>query len=390
MHRFKRVILLLLDGFGVGELPDAKNYGDEGSNTLGNLAKTSGGVDLPLFEKLGLGCIIPVEGVKPVPKPIASYGKMAERSPGKDSTSGHWEIAGIILSKPFPTYPQGFPHGIIQPFQRSIGRIILGNYPASGTEIIKELGRKHLETGYPIVYTSADSVFQIACHEEIIPVEELYRFCEIAREILSGDHGVARVIARPFIGKIGSFTRTERRKDFSLSPPEETLLDLLKAGGNQVIGIGKVPDLYAHQGLTESHRSVVTQKCLEYTHRAMKDVKEGFIFSNFVEFDTLWGHRNDVEGYARGLEEFDGKLGEILKQVQDDDLLILTADHGNDPTTLSTDHSREYVPLLVYSKKVKEGKDLGIRKTFADLGQTIGENFGVELKNGTSFLKELQ
>jgi phosphopentomutase len=315
---------------------------------------------------------------------------MAERSPGKDSTSGHWEIAGIILDKPFPTFPQGFPHGIIQPFQRSIGRIILGNYPASGTEIIKELGRKHIETGYPIVYTSADSVFQIACHEDVIPIEELYRFCETAREFLNGDYGVARVIARPFIGKPGDFERTNNRKDFSLPPPEETLLDLLKARGVPVIGIGKVPDLFARRGLTECHRSVVNKECFDHTFRAMKEVDKGFIFSNFVEFDTRWGHRNDVKGYVRELVEFEMRLAEVMELLNDDDLLILTADHGNDPTTTSTDHSREYVPLLVYGKKLEKGEDLGIRKTFADLGQTVGENFGVELKNGKSFLDELE
>ena len=393
MGRFKRVILLLLDGLGVGELPDAKAYGDKGSNTFGNLAKARATSGLPLrlpnFEKLGLGRIIPVEEVKPVSNPLAYFGKMAERSPGKDSTSGHWEIAGIILDKPFPTYPKGFPDEVIKPFEKAIGRKILGNYPASGTEIIQVLGREHLEAGSPIVYTSADSVFQIACHEEKVPVQELYRYCEIARKILNGDHGVARVIARPFIGIPGNFVRTERRKDFSLPPPEETLLDLLQAKGVPVVGIGKVPDLFAHRGLTESYPSVVNQECLDLTLMKMSDQLAGLIFSNFVEFDTRWGHRNDVEGYAKELEEFDKRLEEILKQVQDDDILVITADHGNDPTTPSTDHSREYVPLLVYGEKLKKGKDLGVRRSFSDLGKTIGEIFGVVLKNGKSFLKEL-
>lgn len=390
MSRFKRVVLLLLDGLGVGELPDAKAYGDEGSNTLGNLAKVAGGVKLPHFQKLGLGRIIPIEGVKSVSNPTGAFGKMAEQSPGKDSTSGHWEIAGIILEKPFPTYPKGFPPEVIVPFEKAIEKKILGNFPASGTEIIQELGTLHLETGFPIVYTSADSVFQIACHEEIYPIQELYRICEIARKILNGDHSVARVIARPFTGEIGKFVRTEKRKDFSLFPPEETLLDLLKAEGVPVIGIGKVPDLFAHRGLTESYRTVMNQDCFDFTLLAMKEVEEGLIFSNFVEFDSRWGHRNDVVGYAKGLEDFDHRLHEVLDQLEEEDLLIITADHGNDPTTPSTDHSREYVPLLVYNKEVGEGKSLGIRKSFSDLGQTIGENFGIKLENGESFLGELE
>jgi len=392
----RRVILIVLDSCGIGELPDAHLYHDEGSNTIVNTAKAVGGLKLLNLEKLGLGNIDRIPGVNSNIETLGSYGKMAELSVGKDSTSGHWEIMGLVLKKPFPLYPHGFPPEIIESFEKAIGSKILGNKPASGTEIIKELGEEHMRTGYPIVYTSADSVFQIAAHEEIIPVDKLYEMCMKARRILSagsigtGEHGVARVIARPFVGKPGSFKRTERRKDFSLPPPEDTVLDILKKNGIPVIGIGKIEDLFAGHGLTESIHTKNNSDGMDKLIEAIKKFEKGLLFINLVDFDMLWGHRNDAQAFALGLEDFDRRLSEVLNLLKLDDLLIITADHGCDPTTPSTDHSREYVPLLVYGKLIKNNVNLGTRKSFSDIGKTIAGIFGVGgTRNGESFLKDL-
>lgn len=387
---FNRVILIILDGLGVGELPDAAEYGDMGSDTLGNISRAMDGLNLPNLESLGLGQIGEFKGIKTDRCRRGGFGRMAERSRGKDTTTGHWEMMGIILEKPFPVYPQGFPPEVIEPFKKAIGRNILGNIPASGTEIIQELGEKHLQTGYPIVYTSADSVFQIAAHEEIIPVEELYRMCKEARRLLVPPHNVSRVIARPFIGRPGNFKRTERRRDFSVEPPQETLLDRLCQKGIPVVGIGKIEDIFAGHGIKRGIHTRNDMDGVDWTLKIMKEVQAGLIFTNLVDFDTLYGHRNDVPGYARALKEFDIRIPELLGELGDRDLLVLSADHGNDPTTPSTDHSREYVPLLVYSPAIERVVDLGVRNTFADLGQTLAELFGVgKLPAGTSFLSEL-
>ncbi len=385
-----RVFLIILDGVGIGELPDAAKYGDEGSNTLVNLAEAVGGLFLPNLERLGLGNIAPIKGLNSVPSPLGCYGVMHEASPGKDSTSGHWEIAGVILKQPFPTYPNGFPPEVIREFEKRIGRKVLGNKPASGTEIIKELGDEHIQTGKPIVYTSADSVFQIAAHEEVIPPEELYRMCEIAREILKGEHSVGRVIARPFVGTSGSFTRTPRRKDFSLPPPEPTLVDILSDAGYDVVSIGKVSNLFANRGFTERIPSASNSETMERILEIARRGGTGLIFATLVDFDMLWGHRNDPAGFKQGLEEFDSQLGVLIETIKPEDVVFITADHGCDPTTPSTDHSREQVPLLGFGSTVRKGVDVGIRKTFADLGATIGEIFGVKTQYGTSFLEEIK
>lgn len=386
-----RVIIIVLDGVGVGELPDANQYNDQGSNSLGNLAEKMNGLSLPNLETLGLGNIINLRGVKPQLNLKGAFGKMAEKSPGKDSTTGHWEIAGVILNQCFPVYPKGFPQELIEKFERTIGRKTIGNIAASGTEIIQKLGEEHMRTGYPIVYTSADSVCQIAAHEEVIPIPELYAICEIARKLLQGKHCVGRVIARPFLGKPGSFYRTKNRKDFSLEPPIPTLLDSAKAQGYQVIGIGKIDELFANRGITQSFHSVNNKECIDLTLQALKNYPAGLIFTNLIQFDMDWGHRNDCFGYYQGLKEFDACLPEIISRLNDNDLLAITSDHGNDPTTPSTDHSREYVPLLLYSKSMKSGVNLGVRETFADLGQTVAEYLNLPLlPNGKSFLKELR
>ncbi len=385
-----RASIIVLDGVGVGELPDAEQYNDIASNSLGNLAAKIGGLSLPNLESFGLGNIIYINGLKPQTNPKSSYGKMAEKSPGKDSTSGHWEIAGIILNQCFPIYPSGFPQELIEDFEQAIGRKTLGNIPASGTEIIEKLGEEHMRTGYPIVYTSADSVCQIAAHEEVIPLNELYEMCRTARKLMSGKHCVGRVIARPFLGKSGSFYRTKNRKDFSLAPPEPTLLDITKANGYPVIAVGKIDELFANRGYTISFHSTNNQECIDYTLKALKDYSDGLIFTNLIQFDMDWGHRNDCLAYYQGLKEFDTRLPEIISQLKDDDLLAITSDHGNDPTTPSTDHSREYVPLLIYAKNLKSGINLGTRETFADLGQTVAEYLKLPpLNYGKSFLKEL-
>lgn len=386
----KRLVILVLDSVGVGELPDAHLYGDVGSNTLANTAKAVGGLRLPNCQRLGLGNIIPIDGVPPTEQPQAAWGKMAEVSKGKDTTTGHWEIAGLKLDAPFPTYPQGFPPEIMEEFEKRIGRKTLGNYPASGTAIIEELGEKHLETGYPIVYTSADSVFQIACHEEVVPLEQLYSWCEIAREILQGEHAVGRVIARPFVGEPGSFKRTANRHDYSLPPTRPTVLDALKEGGIPVYGVGKISDIFAGQGITESFPTKDNQDGIDRLVELLETKKETcLIFANLVDFDMVWGHRNNPQGYAQGLEEFDQRLPEILAGLTPQDLLIITADHGCDPTTPSTDHSREYVPLLVTGEGVVP-VNLGTRNSFADVAKTAAHFFGKEYRTiGVSFLREV-
>ncbi|MDQ7798321.1 MAG: phosphopentomutase [Candidatus Edwardsbacteria bacterium] len=385
----RKAVLIVLDGCGVGELPDAAKYGDSGSNTLGNLSRAiPGGFKLSHLQKLGLGNIIPLAGMEPSDKPSANFGKMAERSPGKDSTDGHWEMAGLVTVKPFPTYPQGFPPEVIDPFKKAIGRDILANKTASGTEIIKELGDEHVRTGLPIIYTSADSVFQIACHEEVVPLEQLYDWCRKARDILAGEHAVGRVIARPFIGTSGSYQRVgAHRQDFSLQPPRPTILDHIKKAGLEVVGVGKIHDLYAGQGLTQSLHSDDNHDGMAKIIDAWPKLSRGLLMANLVEFDMTWGHRNDVAGFYRGLQDFDAWLPGLLKAMTGEDILIITADHGNDPTTSSTDHSREYVPLLVYGPGLKSGIDLGVRESFSDIAATLAEMFEIAgLEHVQSFL----
>jgi len=388
-YPFSRIILIVLDSAGIGALPDAALYGDEGSDTIGHICKFTG-IELPNMDSLGLGNIKPLDHNPPAVGPKGFYGKMAEQSAGKDSTTGHWEIAGLWLERPFPTYPNGFPPEVIDEFEKRIGTKILGNKPASGTEIIKELGEQHMKTGYPIVYTSADSVFQIAAHEEVIPLERLYEVCRIARQVMTGEHAVARVIARPFIGTPGNFVRTEHRRDFSLEPTGETMLDKLKAKGLGIYAIGKIEDIFAGRGITKSIHTGNNHDGIAATIDCMADADAGLIFTNLVDFDMLYGHRNDVYGYARALREFDDALPAIMAGMNDNDLLIITADHGCDPTTPSTDHSREYVPLLVYTPSNQDTYTLGVRKTFADIAQTVAENFNLTpFEHGKSFLKNV-
>jgi phosphopentomutase len=383
----KRAIVLILDGVGIGALPDAEQYGDEGSNTLANLARCCGGLNLPVLEKMGLGNISEIQGLKRIAKPTACFGKMAEKSPGKDSTSGHWELCGVILQKAFPTFPQGFPADVIKKFESEIGHQILGNIPASGTEIIKRLGEIHIREKKPIVYTSADSVFQIACHTDVFSLEELYEFCRVARRILNGAYGVARVIARPFTGTMPDFSRTKDRRDFSLAPPEPTLLDITQENGIGVTVIGKVDDLFSHRGFDKSYHSVNDLECIEFVLKVMRETDDALIVANFVQFDMDWGHRNDIEGFKNGLIEMDEGIGRIIANLRENDLVFVTADHGNDPTTPSTDHSREHVPLLALRKRMN-GRDLGTRSTFADLAKTVAGYFGIEgIRNGEDFLK---
>jgi phosphopentomutase len=390
MQMVNRVAVIVLDGVGAGALPDAAHFGDEGSNSLGNTARELGGLDLPNLGRLGLGNITEIKGVPPLIDTLGAYGRMAEQSAGKDSTVGHWELMGVISPRPLPTYPNGFPPELIAEYERLIGRKTLGNKAISGTVIIEELGEEHMRTGRPIVYTSADSVFQVAAHEEVIPLEELYRLCRIAREMLTGEHAVGRVIARPFVGRPGHFTRTENRRDFSLSPPEPTLLDRLVAAGYQVIGVGKVDDLFAGRGLSVCHHTVSNEVATAKVIELLKDEGEAMILANLIEFDMVYGHRNNVQGYARALETFDRQLPLLMGSMKPGDVLFIVADHGNDPTTPSTDHSREYVPLLVYGQDVKPGVNLGTRQSFADLGATIAELLGIgTLANGSSFVHEI-
>jgi phosphopentomutase len=383
-----RVFLTILDSVGVGELPDADAYGDRGSNTLGNISRRVR-LRLPALRSLGLASVASIEGMQPV-EPLGAFGRMAERSPGKDSVTGHWELAGIVLERAFPTFPHGFPADAIAEFERRIGRQTLGNYAASGTAIIDELGPEHVRTGRPIVYTSADSVFQIAAHEEVIPIAELYRICEIAYDLVGLGMNVGRVIARPFVGAPGGFTRTANRHDYALTPTGLTLLDALTGAGHHVHAIGKIKDLFAGRGITTAVHTTSDEHGVDEIEKAIDASGPGLVFTNLVDFDTLYGHRNDVAGYAANLERFDARLARLLPRLRQRDLLIVTADHGNDPTTPSTDHAREYVPVFLVGGCVRAGVDIGVRPTFADLGQTVAEIFGVEpLPNGTSFLRDI-
>ncbi|MBP1762047.1 MAG: Phosphopentomutase [Firmicutes bacterium] len=383
----KRAIIIVMDSAGIGAMDDSYLYGDEGSNTIVNTAQAVGGLRLPHLQALGLGNLADIEGVPAVDKIKGAAGIMLEKSKGKDTTTGHWEMMGIILDHPFPTYPQGFPKELIREFEKRIGRQTLGNVVASGTEIIKDLGVQHMETGFPIVYTSADSVFQIAAHEEVVPLEELYRYCLIARELLQGEHNVGRVIARPFIGQTGAFVRTSNRHDFSLLPPEN-VIDLISASGQKVAGIGKIYDIFAGKSIDATQHIDSNRDGLEKTIQTIADEEfDGLLFVNLVDFDQQYGHRNDVQGYARALEEFDSYLSQVMAAMKSEDILFITADHGCDPTTSSTDHSREQVPMLVYGQQVKADVMLPVRSSFSDLGQTVAEYLGVKAEGlpGESF-----
>ena len=409
---FSRVIVIVLDSVGIGELPDAFTYGDEGSNTLGNIA-CQVPLRIPTLRTLGLGKLVTLDTSEATltgspSQVLGAYGKMAEASPGKDSVTGHWEMMGIVLDRPFPTFPHGFSADLIAEFERRIGRGTMGNVVASGTEIIDRLGREHMRTGKPIVYTSADSVFQVAAHEDVIPIAEQYRICQIAFDLVGRGMGVGRVIARPFVGAPGAFTRTANRHDYALEPIAETLLDMLTRAGIPVASIGKINDLFAGRGITRATRTASDAEGMQVLAETLRDASDGFVFVNLVDFDTVYGHRNDVRGYATNLERFDESLARLLPMLRDSDLLVVTADHGNDPSTPSTDHSREYVPVMLTSgpsvagppeggphvrrdgPHVRRGIDIGTRQTFADLGQTLAANFGVgPLAHGTSFLEDI-
>ena len=383
--KFRRIIWIVLDSVGIGEMPDAASYGDVGADTLGNIASRRK-LNLPNLRKLGLGNIKPIENVAPVETPLGAFGKCALASPGKDTTTGHWEMAGIHLAKPFPLFPHGFPREMLTAFEDAIGRRTLGNCAASGTEIIKELGEEHVRTGSPIVYTSADSVFQIAAHEEVIPLWEQYKNCGIAREMLRGPLEVGRVIARPFEGETGAFKRTANRHDYAVPPPKGMLLDRLEERGVSVYSVGKIFDVFLGRGIGDHVKSKTNAEGMQMTLEAMSESATGLIFVNLVDFDMLYGHRNDVEGYAKALEEADSWLPGAMAALGDGDLMILTADHGCDPTTPGTDHSREYVPLLTYGPAAKAGVNLGTRASLSDIGQTVAGNFGATIENGSSFL----
>jgi len=385
----KRAAIIVLDGLGIGACPDQGAYGDAGSDTLGNVARAVGGLKLPNLERLGLGKCRSISGLAPGVSPSGAFGVALPRSQGKDSTTGHWEICGIVLERPFPTYPNGFPLSLLDAFARRTGRGWLGNRPASGTQILAELGEEHQRTGKWIVYTSADSVFQVAAHEQTVPPEELYRACRTARGLLVGEHAVSRVIARPFTGQPGAYRRTPGRKDFSIEPVGETLLDRLAVAGVPRIGIGKVDDLFAARNITSEH-TPTNADAYRLVERALDDTERGFIFVNVIEFDQTWGHRNDVAGFHEGLRELDAWIPRLETRATGDDVIMLTADHGNDPTTPSTDHSREAVPILVLGGGVR-ARPLGERRTFADMGATVAEFFGVApLAAGTSFLPEIR
>jgi phosphopentomutase len=390
MGAFERVIWIVLDSVGIGPLPDAADYGDVGRSTLGHIAE-SRPLQIPTLVRLGLGNIAPLKHLTPSSKPVAAYGKGATHSPGKDTTTGHWEMAGIWLDQAFPVYPDGFPREIIRAFEKQIGRGTIGNKPASGTEIIKELGEEHVRTGKPIVYTSGDSVFQIATHEDVVPIAELYRMCEIARKILDGPNRVGRVIARPFTGPAGNFVRTTRRHDYAVEPQRPMLLDVLKERSIPVFGVGKIHDIYNGRGVEDYVTTTGNSDGMQKLSAAVRERKHGLIFCNLVDFDMLYGHRKDVEGFATSLEEFDSLLDEFLKQLNPTDLLMITADHGCDPDLRwkTTDHSREYVPILAYTRKNSTGANLGVRDTLADMGQTVAANFGATIPHGTSFLDSL-
>jgi phosphopentomutase len=390
MANFDRVIWIVLDSVGIGELPDAADYGDVGRSTLGHIAE-SRALAVPNLMRLGLANIAPLAHLQGAAAPIGAYGKGATHSPGKDTTTGHWEMAGVWLDQAFPTYPHGFPKELIAEFEKQIGRGTLGNKPASGTEIIKELGEEHVRTGKPIVYTSGDSVFQIATHEDVIPIAELYRMCEIARKLLDGPNRVGRVIARPFAGPVGNFKRTTRRHDYAVDPPKPMLLDVLGERGVPVFGIGKIHDIYNGRGVEKYVTTTGNADGMTKMAAALQERKTGLIFCNLVDFDMLYGHRKDVEGFAESLEEFDRMLGPFLELLRASDLLLITADHGCDPDPRwpTTDHSREYVPILAYSPGSSAGANLGVRSTLADMGQTIADNFGCSIPHGRSFLKEV-
>lgn len=377
MKKIQQAIIIVLDSVGIGDAPDAEAFGDLGSNTLGNLAQAVGGVDLPNLASLGLGNLGDFAGVPKIPSRFGAYGRLTEVSAGKDTTTGHWELAGVSSPVPFPTFPNGFPPEFIAEFERRVGRKTIGNFPASGTEILVQYGEHQLATGDLIVYTSGDSVFQIAAHEEIVPIDELYAICETARSMLVGDMAVARVIARPFIGQPGKFTRTENRRDFSLVPWRSTVLDHLKSAGWMVAGVGKIEDIFAHQGLTHSNHTGNNLAGVDATIEFIKTRQPGLVFANLVDFDAVYGHRNDPQGYARALEVFDQNLPRILEAMSPNDILFITADHGNDPTTPSTDHSRERVPLLIAGGSVKKDFSLGTRASYADLAATLAVLFGV-------------
>jgi phosphopentomutase len=387
--RFTRAIVIVMDSVGIGELPDADVYGDQGSNTLGNIARQVS-LNIPTLAACGLSRVVDLPGVPIADVPRGAFGRMAERSAGKDSVTGHWELMGLVIERPFPTFPHGFPPDLIHAFEQRIGRRTIGNVVASGTEVIERLGAEHMRTGAPIVYTSADSVFQIAAHEEVVPVAELYRFCEVAYALVVEGLGIGRVIARPFVGQPGGFQRTANRHDYAMPPRSETLLDHLVAAGVPVTAIGKISDLFAGRGISTTHSTRSDDEGMSRVEAQMAHQDRGLIFANLVDFDTVYGHRNDVTGYAANLERFDTALANLLPRLRQDDLLIVTADHGNDPSTPSTDHSREYVPVLAIGPRVSAGSDLGTRTSFADLAQTLAETFGVpRVAHGTSFFHQL-
>ena len=383
----KRIIWIVLDSVGMGAMPDAHLYGDVGANTIGNISEKLGGLHMPNMQMLGLGNIERMKGINPIINPKGSYARIAELSKGKDTSTGYWEMVGVHTEDGFPTYPNGFPKDIMDEFEAKTGRGSIANYPSSGTEIIEKLGQEHVETGKPIVYTSADSVFQIAAHEDVIPLEELYEMCAIARDILKDEHAVARVIARPFEGSEGSFTRTANRRDFALLPPHKTALDHIKDAGMDVVAVGKIEDIFAAQGITKAIHTNGNMNGVDITIEQIKEDSTGLIFTNLVDFDMKWGHRNDYKGYGRGLEEFDTRLPEILEAMKPEDILFITADHGCDPTMPGTDHSREYVPFIAYGESVKENFDMKTRSSFADMGQTICDLYDLpKLPIGESFL----
>lgn len=390
MTALKRAIVIVLDGVGAGENPDAAAYGDEGASSLEHCSQAVGSLELPNLGRLGIGNITPIQGTPPTNDAIGAFGRMREVGAGKDSTTGHWEMMGVVLRKPLPTYPHGFPPDLIATYELAIGRKVIGNKPASGTEIIKELGEEHMRTGFPIVYTSADSVFQVAAHQDVIPLAELYHLCRIARDMLTGDNAVGRVIARPFIGAPGHFTRTEHRRDFSLAPTGTTLLDLMKDRGYDVIGLGKIEDLFAGRGLTQRDHTETNREGMDATLRWLERDFRGLLFVNLVEFDMLWGHRRDSQGYANALRDVDAWFRRVMQVMRPGDAIFFTGDHGVDPTFKGSDHTREHVPLLAYGEPVRANVNLGARSSFADLGQTLAEAFDAgKLAAGTSFAHEI-
>ncbi|MGL6104910.1 phosphopentomutase [Romboutsia sp.] len=386
-----RVVWVIIDSVGIGELPDSNKFGDKGVNTLGNIVKVHNDIKIPNMIKLGIGNIDGVDFIENIEESIGCFGKCAEVSQGKDTTTGHWEMTGVLVETPFKTFENGFPKEIIDEFEKRTGRKVVGNKPASGTDILDEYGEHQMETGDVIVYTSADSVFQIAAHEEIIPLDELYKMCQIAREIMMGDNAVARIIARPYVGKkAGAFARTSNRRDYSLNPFEPTVLDNIKKSGLDVIGVGKIEDIFNGQGITEAIHTKDNMDGVNETINYIKKENKGLIFTNLVDFDSKYGHRRDSKGYKEALEEFDARIPEIIETLNDDDILIINSDHGNDPTYKGTDHTREYIPVLVYGKNLKQGVNLGIRSSFADIGATVTDILNVTMpKNGTSFKNQI-